>query len=480
MPAYDLVVIGAGAAGLAAARAARRGGRRVALVELARPGGDCTHYGCVPSKTLLEVSRRVHAARTGGDYGFTVAGLEVDFAAVMTRVHATIAEIEQDESPELLARQGIDLVAGRARFVAADTVEVDGRRITGRRFVLATGGEAAVPPVDGLADTPYLTNKTVFDLTELPEHLIVLGGGPIGSELAQAFGRLGAQVSVVQSGDRLLPKDEPEAARLLRRVFEREGVRVLAGSRAVRVSAGPTVHLADGTSVTGSHLLLAVGRRPVTAGLELSVPGVELTPTGHIRVDDRLRTTAEHIYAVGDCASTLQFTHVGDEQGRLAAGNAFASAGRPALAGGPGRWDASVVPWVTFTEPEVAHVGLTETAAYERYGDRALVTFIPMSSQDRPRCAGETDGFVKMIAAPRARLVSTKALMRLVGMTAVAPTAGELIAEGALAMRTGMLVGRIAQTIHAYPTWSLATRLCAAQFYASYGGREARSARADR
>ncbi len=475
---YDIIVVGAGAAGLAAARAAKSAGRSVALVEEARPGGDCTHYGCVPSKTLIESARRVHAACSGEEYGFR-ADVEVDFPAVMSRVRAAIDAIEQDESPALLARQGIDLIREHARFVTPAAVEVDGRRVSAERFVLATGGAATVPPIPGLRESAYLTNRTIFDLTERPEHLVVLGGGPIGSELAQAFRRLGSRVTIVQSGSRLVPKDEPEASRVLRTVFEREGVTVLTGAEAARVSAGPTVHLAGGGTVTGSHLLVALGRHPVTDRLELDVAGVERTERGLVRVDDYLRTTAEHIYAVGDCAAPMQFTHLGDEQGRLAARNAFAPSGRPGLLGGRTKWRA-VIPWVTFTEPEVAHVGCTEAEAYRAYGDDALVSYVPMASQDRARCAGETDGFVKMIAAPRAPYVSARALYKLVGMTAVTPVAGEMIAEGALAVATGMLAGRIAQTVHAYPTWSLATRLAAAQLFGTWGGHTARPARPDR
>lgn len=480
MDDYDLVVIGAGATGLGAARAARNAGRRVAMVEQARPGGDCTHYGCVPSKTLLETARRVAAARAGADYGFR-ATVEVDFPAVMDRVQFVIGEIEQDESPQLLARQGIDLVTGQARFVAPDAVEVAGRRLRAKRFVLATGGRPAVPPIDGLAGSPYLDNTTVFSLTQQPDHLIVLGGGPIGCELAQAFRRLGAQVTVIQSAGRLAERDEPEASRVLLEVFAREGVDVRLSAKAVRISPGPTVHLADGTAVTGSHLLVATGRAPVTDGLDLDVAGVKLDERGRVVTDDYLQTSADHIYAAGDCTSLLQFTHVGDDQGRLAAGNAFARFGHavPGVAGGQARWSTEVIPRVTYTEPEIASVGLTEAAAFARYGDKAQVAYVAMSSMDRPRCAGETDGFVKLVAAPR-KVVSAKVLMRLVGMTAVAAVGGEMLAEGVLAMQADTLVARLALAEHAYPTWSMATRFAAAQFFGTYGGRAARPARADR
>ena len=482
MADYDLLVLGAGATGLGAARTARKAGHRVALVEAAKPGGDCTHYGCVPSKTLIETAKRVHHARTGEAYGFS-ADPVVDFGAVMKRLNAVIGDIEADESPALLARQGIDLINGYGRFVAPDAVEVDGRRITAEKFVLALGSSAAVPPVEGLDSVPYLDNRSVFALDELPEHLLVMGGGPIGCELAQAFRRLGSAVTIVEMGDRIVGKDEPEASRVLTEVLVREGVDIRVGVGVQRVSgrAGAvTLHLGDdGGTVEGTHLLVATGRAPATKGLGLEIPGVTVAKGGRVETDEYLKTSADNIWAAGDCTAALQFTHVGDEQGRLAAKNAFAAPFRPGLLGGRSAWDDTVIPWVTYTDPEIAHVGLSEAQAYEQYEDAAMVAFVPLSGMDRPRTAGSTDGFVKMVAAERPVLRGA-AFMRLVGMTVVAPTGGEMIAEGALSMRAGTLVGRIAQTVHAYPTWSMATRIAAAQFFGTYGGRSARPARPER
>lgn len=467
MTDYDLVVIGAGATGLAAARAARKAGRRVALVEAERPGGDCTHFGCVPSKALLETARRVQAARSGPAYGFT-ATVEVDFARVMQRVQDVIDDIEQDESPELLGRQGIDLLTGWAVVTGARSLEVDGRPVSFDRLVVASGSRAFVPPIDGLDAVAYLDNKNVFALRELPGHLLVLGGGPIGMELAQAFRRLGSQVTVVESAPTLLGREEPEAQQVLRTVLEREGIAVRTGAQAVRVAPGPVLHLSDGTTVAGSHLLVAVGRTPSTAGLGLEQAGVALE-RGRVVTDRHLRA-APTVWAAGDCTSPLQFTHVGDEQGRLAARNAFAGPGPVKR----GTWDDRVVPAVTFTDPEIARVGLTEAQAFAAYGDRAVVSTAWDRDGDRARTAGETDGFVKLIALPGR--VGGLLTGKLVGMTAVGPMAGELIAEGALSMRAGTIVGRLAQTVHAYPTWSLTTRYAAAQFFDS--GREpARKAR---
>ncbi len=473
---YDLLVVGAGATGLSAARTARADGRSVALVEAARPGGDCTFRGCVPSKTLLETARRVQAARSGPSYGFRTE-VAVDFPAVMRRVHAVVERIAEDESPDLLASEGIVLRQGWARFVGPTEVDVDGDRVHGDRVVLALGARAAVPPIEGLADVPHLDNSTIFGLTELPDHLLVLGGGAIGCELSQAFARLGARVTVVEAADRLLAKEEPETSAVLTAVLRRDGVDVRTGATVERVSRSgdvTTLHLSNG-SVTGSHLLVVVGRAPATGGMGLEVAGVELGNHGEVVVDATLRTTAEHVWAAGDCTSPLQLTHVGDGQGRLAASNAFSQPRLPGLVGGPKDWDDSVIPWVTFTEPEIGRVGRSEAQAYAEHGSRARVALVPLSSTDRARAAGDTAGFVKVIAAPRPVLRS-KLLDRLVGMTAVGPVGGELVAEAALAMQLGTFAGRVAQTVHAYPTHSLATRIAVSRLFGSYAGGTARPA----
>ena len=477
MSDYDLIVLGAGAGGLGAARAGRKAGRTVALIDPAAPGGECTHYGCVPSKTLLEATRR-HAAAD------RVTGMDV--AAVMAQVARVVAAVSDDESPAVLAGEGIDLIRGWARMLTADTVEVNGRRLEAARVVLATGSSALLPPIPGLAETPYLDNRSVFALRDRPRHLGVLGGGAIGCELAQAFARLGSTVTIVEAGPRLLAHEEPEASQVLRRVLERDGVSVRTGTAATRIvpTAGgeSTVHLDGGATVAASHLLVAAGRAPVTDGLGLDAAGVAVDPRGQIVTDAYLRTTARGVYAVGDCAARLKLTHVADEQGRLAAGNAFAGRllGRllPAVAGGRGAWSDTAIPWVTFTDPEIARVGMSEAQAYAAYGPRALVSVVPMAGMDRARCAAEPDGFVKLIAVP-GRWLRGRVFCKPVGMTAVAGPAGELIAETALAIRAGILLARLAQTVHAYPTWSIATRLAAASFFGEQHGISARPARPD-
>ncbi len=476
MPDYDLIVLGAGATGLGAATAARTAGRSVAIVEPARPGGDCTHYGCVPSKSLIEAARRIATARSGAEYGFD-AEVRVDFPAVMQRVGEVISRIEGDESPQVLARQGIELVAGSARLAGPTTVVVGDRTLSAAKIVISTGASPTVPPIEGLADVGYLTNETVFALTELPERLLVLGGGPIGCELAQAFARLGSTVTLVEGGPRILPRDEPEASGVLTAALRRDGVQIQLGQHVVSAAAGPSLTLADGSVLDGTHLLVAVGRTPRTSEIGLATAGIRTDDAGRIVVDKHLATHAEEVYAAGDCTSALQFTHVGYDQGRIAAGNAFARPARPGALGGRRTWDASAVPWVTFTDPEVAHVGLTEAEAYAQHGERARVSYLLDSTSDRARCAGETTGFVKVIGLTPGGLLSARVLQRIVGMTVVGPVAGELITQGVLAMKTGMLAGRIAQTIHAYPTWSMSVRIAVAQLFGEYAGRGSRPAR---
>ena len=467
MADHDLIVIGGGAAGLGAARAAAREGRRVLLVEAARPGGDCTFYGCVPSKALLESARRIHAAQTGGAYGFT-ATVAVDFAGVMRGVRDLVAQVSADESQAQLEEEGIRVAIAKAKFIDSEALDIGGKRLTADRFVVATGATAFVPLIPGLAGVPHLTNRTIFDLHELPEHLLILGGGPIGIELAQAFRRLGAAVTVVEGQPSILPREEPETSAVMAGVLLREGVCVKTGVRVERASPGPTLHLAGGEVVRGSHLLVAVGRRANTQGLNLAAAGVAIEHE-RIATDATLRTSSKRIFAAGDCTSPLQLTHVGDEQGRLAAKNAFASRRV--------RFDWRVIPWVTFTDPEIGRVGLTEAEAFTIHGERARVAYLPMTEVDRARCARQTDGFVKLIAAPRP-LLGDLGGGEIVGMTAVAHAGGELVAEAALAMRTRSFAGRVVQTVHAYPTWSMAVRLAASQWFGTFGGRTARAARA--
>ncbi|MPZ27466.1 MAG: FAD-binding protein [Micromonosporaceae bacterium] len=449
---YDLVVIGGGAAGLGAARAAARARARVLLVSDGPPGGDCTFYGCVPSKTLIEA-----------------AGQRLAYPAAAQRVRDVVARVAATESAETLRGEGIEVMLGRARLLSASQVLVDGHRVQAGAIVLATGSRPAVPPIPGLATAGYLTNETVFDLAELPASLAVLGGGPIGCELAQAFARLGSRVTLVEAADRLLPREEPQASWTVARVLVRDGVEVRTGASVEKVDPDGRLALAGGEQIATDRLLVAVGRTPATDDLDLPAAGVATDDQGNVSTDEFLRTTAKGVCTVGDVTGRLQLTHAAYEMGRVAVGN---------LLGGrrlwPRRYRPHATPWVTFTDPEVGRVGLTEAQAADRMSG-ARVAYLPLSEVDRAVAADRTDGFVKLIAGPR-RLLGNLGGGRIVGATIVADRAGEMIHEPALAMATRMFAGRLAAATHAYPTWSYAVQLAAAQLVMEIGGRSARPA----
>ena len=463
----DVVVVGGGASGLSAAFTARRRGASVVLVERRRLGGDCTWTGCVPSKTLIEQARKVHAGRQMGLEG------EIDFAAVMERVNERVLKVSAEEDRPALEAQGIRVLEGQASFAGPRRLLVDGTPLTGRVIVLATGSTALVPPVPGLREAEPLTNDTVFDLRKLPERLVVMGGGPIGLELAQAFNRLGSQVTIVEGLDRVANREEPETSEAITQVLTGEGVELVLGSFVEEASRGTggsvTLRTSGGTGVIGDALLCAVGRRPVTDGLEADRGGVELDERGFVKVDGKLRTTAEGVYAAGDICGGLQFTHVGYAMGSLAVENGLGKL--------PKAFDDRVLPWVTFTDPEIGRVGLTEAEAYEAHGESAKVAYLPIAETDRAKTSGEGAGFVKMVAGPHP-VVRGLAGGQLLGATVVCPAGGDVVHELALAMHTRTITGRVAQAVHAYPSWSLAVRECAVQFFTEYKGRSARSARA--
>ena len=449
---YDLIVIGGGAGGLASARSAARRGARVLLVEQGRLGGECTFTGCVPSKTLLEASHR---------------GL--DFDRAMATVHRVVEAIAATETDEVLLSEGVDVVHGWATLRASGKVDVDGQLFSAGSLILATGSRPAVPSIQGLAVADYLTNENVFDLDRLPATLAILGGGPVGCEMAQAFRRLGSQVILIESQEHLLGREEPEASAVIKDCFRAEDIEVCTGDTVVRVEkldSGRSVrlHLATGPPVVADRVLVAIGRRGSTEGLGLADLGIR-TEHGFITTNDELATTAKGIWAVGDVTGKLQFTHASDEMGRIAAANAL-SRGRKA------RFRTSWIPWVTFTQPEVARVGHTEAEAASRGG---RVAYLPMTEVDRAVASGETAGFIKLVAGPR-QLLRNVGGGRVLGATVVASRAGEMIHEASLAMRTRMFAGRLAQSSHAYPTWSMAVQKAAAQFFFEIEGRRARPA----
>src|SRR5579859_657624 len=400
---YDLVVIGGGAAGLGAARAAAATGARTLMVSAGEIGGECTFTGCVPSKTLIQAAARGAA-----------------FSAAMTAVRQAVAAIAATETAEALAAEGIEVVRGRAAFTSPRELSVAGRVIRARRFVIATGSQPAIPPVPGLAEARYLTNETVFDLTEQPARLAVLGGGAVGCELAQAFARLGSQVTVIEAAARLLPAADPAASQVIEEVFRAVGISLRTAVAAATVQQkdnGITLVLASGERLGADRLLVATGRRPVTGQLGLEAAGVRLDDRGYIATDRHLATTARGIYAAGDVTGRMPFTHTAFAMGRIAARNALRRRWSP-----PGAFDTSAIPWVVFTDPEVAQVGLIEAQAAAHRGAR--VAYLPMREADRAVTAGRTDGFVKIIAGPRRALGNTGG-GRVLGATAVAARAGE-------------------------------------------------------
>jgi len=443
---YDLVIIGAGSAGLTAAAFAIHLGARVALVEKNRTGGGCTWSGCVPSKTLLKTAKIAHQMRTAAAHGLTSVEPAVDLSRVLAHVRSVVADVYQHESPEVLRADGIDVFLDTARFIDSSNIAVGDTTLAARRFLLATGAQPLVPPIPGLEAVDYLTYENIWDLDSLPQHLIVVGGGPIGCEMAQAFRRLGAQVTMVVSHDQVLPRDERAAASVLADVFGSEGIELCYKARAERAwKEGSDIHLvASGKELVGDALLLALGRRPSVNGLDLEKAGVAYSGGG-IQVDDHLRTSQRHIYAAGDCIGSYQFTHYAGWQAVMAVRNA--------LLPGASKGVRDRVPWATFTDPEVAHVGLTEEEARKRFGDAVMTCEWPMERVDRARAEGRKMGFIKLVHKQDGTLL---------GVTIVAAVAGEMIHEWIVALERGLKVGDLANIIHVYPTYSTASMQVAA------------------
>ncbi|QPC43590.1 FAD-dependent oxidoreductase [Kaustia mangrovi] len=449
---YDLCIIGAGSAGLSVAAAAVQFGVRVALIEKGAMGGDCLNFGCVPSKALLAAAKHAQAMRSGAPFGIAPVEPEIDFAAVRDHVRRTITAIAPNDSEERFAAMGVEVIRAPARFLDAATLEAGGHRVQARRFVIATGSTPAVPPIPGLDGVDYLTNETIFDLAERPDHLVVIGGGPIGMELAQAHRRLGARVTVLEALTPLA-KDDEEAAAVVLDALRREGVEILSGAAVTAISSEggtvrATVSLDDGEEriVTGSHLLVAAGRRPQTGGLDLEAAGVASTKAG-ITVDRSLRTANRRIYAIGDVTGGLQFTHVGNYHAGLVVRNALFHL--------PVRADMSAIPWVTYTDPELAHVGLGEAEARERHGEVHVLRW-PFAENDRAQAEGRTEGFVKVIASRRGRVL---------GADIVGPEAGELIQPWALAISSKLTVKAMIETVLPYPTLGEVNKRAAYVYY---------------
>ena len=446
MPArdFDLVILGAGSGGLTAAGFAAQLGAKVALVEKYRIGGDCTWTGCVPSKALLKAAKVAHEVRTASRFGISTNQPVVEMANVRAYVRHAIEQVYQVETPEELYKRGIEVIQGAGRFIDPQTIQVGGQLVHGRAFLLTTGARPRIPCIEGLRDVPFLTYEQIFDNDRLPRSMIVIGGGPIGMEMAQAHQRLGSDVIV--AADRLLPKDEPEAREVMRRVFEREGARFLWGrAKSVRKQDGEIVVASDGEEARGDLLLIASGRQPAVAGLDLEKAGVAYSEKG-IPVDAHLRTNVKHIYAAGDVTGGYQFTHFAGWQAFQATRNALLPGSSPGI--------TDLVPWVTFTDPEVAHVGLTEEQAKLRFGESVTVYRWEMTHTDRAICEDDRDGFIKLITTRDGSLL---------GATVVNARAGETITEFIVAMKHGLKVSDLAGAIHAYPTYSTPVQQLAAE-----------------
>lgn len=455
---YNVVVIGAGTAGLVTAAATAGMGGRVALVERDRMGGDCLNTGCVPSKALISSARLVAQVRRAEEWGLDPMEPRFDFARVFARMRERRAKIAPHDSAERFESLGVDVFRGQARFLSPREVEVDGRRLSARNFVIATGTRPAVPPVPGLSEVPFFTNETVFDdLREKPERLVVLGGGPVGCELGQAFARLGVHVTIVHRPPEILPKEDADAAVTVRRALEREGVAVLAGAEARRVSRSGRALVvevgvagSDSRIVNADAILVAAGRVARTDDLGLEAAGVARGKNG-ITVNRYLQTSQPHIYAAGDVVGGYRFTHVAGAHARVIARNIL-------FPWWKAKWDDSVVPWCTYTSPELARVGWNEEDARKR-GVQVDVWRQPFEEVDRAVVESEETGFAKVI--------TRKGSDRILGATIVSEHAGDLLHELVLAMKAGVGLKQISSTIHAYPTFAEVSRQIADEYQKS-------------
>jgi pyruvate/2-oxoglutarate dehydrogenase complex dihydrolipoamide dehydrogenase (E3) component len=438
---YDLAIIGGGAAGLIAAPFAVQLGARVAFIEKDRIGGDCTWTGCVPSKTLIKSSRVAHQMRTADRFGLPTMDAAVDLKPVMEHVHSVIAEIYSHTTPESLRDLGIDVFLGEPHFIDAHTISIGDKTLSADYALICTGAHPFIPPITGLDKTSFLTYQNIWDLNVLPKHLIVIGGGPIGCEIAQGFRRLGSNVTLLEGGDRLLPRDDNDASRIIAETFRNEGIDLRLKSNVERTwQDGSGIHLtAGGKEIVCDGVLVAVGRRPNVDGLGLEKAGVKYGKQG-IQVDRNLRTSQPHIYAAGDCLGGFQFSHYAGWQGFIAVRNA--------LLPGSSKGITDQVPWTTFTDPEVAHVGMTEDQARQKLSDDVLTNFWPMKRVDRALNEAEATGFLKLVYRKDRKLL---------GVTIVAAEAGEMVNEWVVAMKHNFKVDELASVIHVYPTYSTAS-----------------------
>ena len=443
----DVCVIGAGSGGLSVAAGAVQMGAGVVLLEGHKMGGDCLNFGCVPSKALIAAGKQAHAMRTGEKYGVAPVMPEVSYSAAKDHVHRVIDTIAPVDSQERFEGLGVQVIREYGRFVSKTEVQAGDTVIEARRFVIATGSRPFVPPIPGLEGVPYETNETIFDLREKPAHLIVIGGGPIGIEMAQAHRRLGSEVTVLE-GAKALGKDDPELAAVVLEALKAEGVRIVEGAQAAKVSgtAGAIrVETADGQVIEGSHLLMAVGRKANVEGLDLEKAGIAYARA--VKVGADLRTTNRRVYAIGDVAGGLQFTHVAGYHAGIVI--------RAILFGLPAKAKTAHIPWATYTDPELAQVGMTEAEARKAHGARLEVVRFPYHENDRAIAEGKTAGFIKVMVVRG----------RPVGASIVGAQAGELIGLWALVIANNMKMSAIANMVAPYPTLTEVSKRAAGAYF---------------
>lgn len=444
----DLCIVGGGSGGLSVAAGAVQMGASVVLLEGHKMGGDCLNYGCVPSKALLAAGKHAYAMTSGAPFGVRPVEPDVDYAVAKDHVARVIKGIEPHDSVERFEKLGVQVIEEYGAFISPTEMQAGDTVIEARRFVLATGSSPFVPPIPGLDKVTYYTNETIFELREKPAHLIVIGGGPIGLEMAQAHRRLGAQVTVLE-GARAFGKDDPELTAIALEQLRAEGIKIIEGALASKISqndAEITVATKSGESFTGSHLLMAVGRRANTQKLNLEAANIEPT-RGGIKVDAGLRTTNRKVYAIGDVAGGLQFTHVAGYHAGIVI--------RSALMGLPAKASNAHIPWVTYTEPELAQVGMTEQEARDRHGDKLEVLRFDYAENDRARAELKTKGLIKVMVVKG----------RPVGASIVGAQAGELIGVWALALANKLKISQMAGMVAPYPTLGEISKRAAGQYY---------------
>jgi pyruvate/2-oxoglutarate dehydrogenase complex dihydrolipoamide dehydrogenase (E3) component len=448
---YDLAIIGAGSAGLSIAAAAAQFGERVVLFEKAEMGGDCLNTGCVPSKALLAAAKAAQAHRSSAMFGVAAADPKIDFAKVMAHVEGVINTIAPHDSQERFESLGVTVVRAPVRFKGTSALEAKGKTYGARRIVIATGSRAGVPPIPGILDVPFFTNETIFKNRELPKHLIVIGGGPIGMEMALAHRRLGARVTVLEAFEPLA-KDDPELTKVVLDSLQAEGIVIRGGIKIERIAktkSGLRIFAANAETIDGSHVLVAAGRVPNIEGLHLETAGIDFTKRG-ITVDASLRSVSNRrVYAAGDVAGGLQFTHVAGYHAGLIVRNALFRL--------PVKNRTDIIPWVTYTDPELAHVGLTEKDAAAKFGTSIRVLRWHFNENDRALAEGKGKGLVKIITAKNGKIL---------GASIVGPNAGDLIAVWTLAISQGLKVSAIANMVLPYPTFGEAGKRAAITYYA--------------